>query len=172
MTRWLCSWLVIVFALGVGFASLAVQPALAQPVLQGRGNPAQQTALFYQWYIPTALHATRLCAGGAGSSVVDDPALKRFVSAELVAALHEAGRGNCVQKLDESSAYFLHADSAGAVRQMPSEVATVVQTASRALVRVRLGEALLCVRLRHEREGWRLFRVEPQGEAERTACAE
>lgn len=172
MVRWLFLGLAVVFVLGASFFPRLERPALAQAAVQGRGGPDQQAALFYQWYIPTAWHQARLCAGGAGSAVVDDPAFKRFISAELLAGLHEAGRGSCKQKLDANSAYFLHVDRAGSVRQMPSEVATVVQTASRALVRVRLSNALLCVRLRHEREGWRIFRVEPQGVSERTACVE
>lgn len=172
MARRFCSWLAIFFLLGGGLPLIRASPGVARTIMPTRGGPVQQTALFYQWYIPTALHAAQLCSGGAGGTMLDDPAISRFISPELLDALHEAGRGNCAQKLEAISAYFLHTDRIDFGRQMPPEVTAVVQTASRALVQVRVGKALLCVRLRHEPEGWHIFRVEPQGMSAPAACIE
>ncbi|MCH4093115.1 MAG: hypothetical protein LKE96_02180 [Acetobacter peroxydans] len=172
MARRFSSWLVIFFLLGGCFPSIAARARQAQTVLPTYDGPQQQTALFYQWYSRAALHVARLCSGGAGGSVLDDPVVSRFISPELLGALHEAGRGDCTQKLSVVSAYFLHTNRVGCGQEMPSEVMPVVQTASRALVQVQVGKALLCVRLRHEHEGWRIFRIEPQGVPARATCIE
>ena len=172
MARRFSSWLVIFFLLGGCFPSIAARARQAQTVLPTYDGPQQQTALFYQWYSRAALHAARLCSGGAGGSVLDDPVVGRFISPELLDSLREAGRGDCKQKLEAVSAYFLHTNRVGFGQEMPSEVMPVVQTASRALVQVQVGKALLCVRLRHEHEGWRIFRIEPQGVPARATCIE
>lgn len=169
MARRFFSWLAIVLVPCGGFPYGVSRPVLAQAAMAAHGAPEQQTALFYQWYGPTAAHTARLCAAGARSTLLDDPAMRRFVSPALLANLQGAGQAGCSQKNETLSAYFLHAKANDVVGLVPSEVTTIVQTASRALVQVRVGGAVLCVRLRHEREGWRLFEVEPQVAA---ACVE
>lgn len=169
MARRVFLWLAIVLVPCGGFPCGVSRPVLAQAAVAAQGEPEQQTALFYQWYASAAAHTARLCAAGAQSTMLNDPAMRRFVSPALLASLQGVGQAGCSQKNMALSAYFLHAKADDVVGQVPSEVTTIVQTANRALVQVRVGGAALCVRLRHEREGWRLFEVEPQAVA---ACGE